>query len=155
MIANRMTPVFVATALIAVLAVDASARDRWPGDGRHGYYSHHSGHGHHFGRNRLRMLSDQALGGASRVSTARRKNRSDYNSIQTAGSIGIVSGGSIFYAGGYREIYLGGSAGEDQAPRPAPKAKIIDVNEAMAGGNLNAPNGCAFEMGVCVIRGRN
>jgi hypothetical protein len=154
MIANRMTPVFVATALLAILATDTSARDRWSGhgaSGHYGNYGHYSGHGHHFGRNRLNMLSDRSLGGASRVVTASGYGSAERGSIRRYGSIGYISGGAIFYSDGG---YWGSEDEQDRTMIPAPKAKVIDVNQAMADGNFAATNGCAFEMGVCVIRGK-
>lgn len=147
MIANRLTPVLAATALLALLATGASARDRSPGHGHGapGYHGPHHGHGHHFGRNRLNMLSDRSLGGASRVVTASRSRGSE------RGSIGFVSGSVIFYSDGG---YWGSDAGQDNTMTPAPRAKIIDVNQAMTDQSFAATNGCTFEMGVCVIRGK-
>ncbi|SFB25176.1 hypothetical protein SAMN03159496_02542 [Rhizobium sp. NFR07] len=147
MIANRIKPALVATALLALLATGASARDRWPGygHGAPGYHgSHHGhGHGHHYGHNRLNMLSDRSLGGASRVVTASKSRGSG------SGSIGFVSGGVVFYSDG-------GYWGEqDRTMIPAPTAKIIDVNQAMADHSFAATNDCTFEVGVCVIRGGN
>jgi hypothetical protein len=154
MTANRLTPVFVALALLAAWPTGASARDRWQGhgNGAPGYdFGHYPGHGHHFGRNRLRMLSDQSFGGASRVVTASRYGSNERGSIRSYGSTGYVSGGAIFYSDGG---YWGPEDERDRTMIPAPKAKVIDVNQAMADDNFAATNGCAFEMGVCVIRGK-
>jgi hypothetical protein len=160
MIANRMKPALVAAALLAALATDTLARDRWQGYGHAsgGHYGNYHGHGGHFGRNRLSMLSDRSLGGASRVSTSGRAGSAERGSIRRLGQIGIVSGGSVSYIDGSLDISLDPSyPGEDasKATYIAPRAKVIDVTEAMAAGNFTAVNGCAYEMGVCIIRGGN
>lgn len=160
MIANRMKPVLVAATLLAALATDTLARDRWSayGHASGGYHANHPGHGGHFGRNRLSMLSDRSLGGASRVVTSGRDSSAQRGSIRRLGQVGIVSGGSVFYSNGSVEISLDPSyPGEDrsEATYIAPNAKVIDVNQAMAAGSFKAVNGCAYEMGVCMIRGGN
>jgi hypothetical protein len=67
-----------------------------------------------------------------------------------------MSGTSIIYSDGYREIYLGRDTPEQDRSGlsyPAPGAKIITVTEELANGNFKPVNGCSYEMGVCVIRG--
>lgn len=158
MIANRMKPVLFALALVSACASTALARDPSPdfNSGDKGYRGHHYGHGHHGRRGQLKLFSDQRLGGASRVVSSTRNVSPDSGSIQTLGSFATVSGSSIIYADGHREIYVGQYASEP--PRsglsyPAPKAKIITVTQELANGNFQAVNGCSYEMGVCVIRG--
>lgn len=160
MIANRMKPVLVAATLLAALATDTLARDSWQGHGQTsgGYYGNHHGHGGHFGRNRLSMLSDRSLGGASRVATSGRSGSGERGSIRRRGQVGIVSGGSVFYSNGDLEISLDPSYPDEnrsEATYIAPNAKVIDVNDAMAANSFAATNGCAYEMGVCMIRGGN
>ena len=156
MTANRMKPVLFALALVNAFASAALARDPSPdfNSGDKGYRGHHYGHGHHGRRGYLKRLSDERPGGASRIVS--RNSSTDSGSIQTLGSFATVSGTSIIYADGYREIYVGQH--ETEPPRsglsyPAPKAKIITITEELANGNFQPVNGCSYEMGVCVIRG--
>jgi hypothetical protein len=158
MIANRMKPVLFALTLSGAFASAASARDRSPdfNSGETGYRGHYYGHGHHGRRGQLKLFSDQRLGGASRVVSSARNSRPDKGSIQTLGSFATVSGSSIIYTDGYREIYVGEYASEPSRSGlsyPAPKAKIITVTEELANGNFRPINGCSYEMDVCVIRG--
>jgi hypothetical protein len=160
MIANRMKPVLLAAAFIAAFASTASARDRLPGDGRPGFGHHerHRGHGHHGRRGDLPLLSDHRLGGASRAVSSTSQRRYSSSSINTFAPIGVVSGSSIFYSDGYREIYLepGTTGTRPPAARNiAPKAKVIDVTQEVVDGSFRPVNGCVHEMGVCVIRGGN
>lgn len=156
MIANRMKPVLFALALSGAFASAALARDPSPdfNSSDKGYRGHNYGHRHHGGRGYLKHLSDERLGGASRIVS--RNSSTDSGSIQALGSFATVSGSSIIYADGYREIYVGQYAPEP--PRsglsyPAPNAKIITVTEELANGNFQPVNGCSYEMDVCVIRG--
>jgi len=158
MIANRMKPVLFAAALVGAFASGVLARDGSPdfNSGDTGYRGHDYGHGHYGRRGHLKRISDRHLGGASRIVSSTRNSRPDAGSIQTLGSFVTVSGTSIIYSDGYRETYVGQYAPEP--PRsglsyPAPKAKIITVTEELANGNFQPVNGCAYEMGVCVIRG--
>lgn len=152
MIANRMKPVLFALALVSACASTALARDPSPdfNSGDTGY------RGHHVGRGQLKLFSDQRLGGASRVVSSTRNSRPDTGSIQALSSFATVSGSSIIYSDGYREIYVGQYTPEplrSGLSYPAPKAKIITVTEELANGNFQPVNGCSYEMGVCVIRG--
>ncbi len=158
MIANRMKPVLFAAALAGAFVSTALARDPSPDFNSSNGFSggHHSGHGHHGRPERLRRISDQHLGGASRAVSSTRNTRSEQASIQTLGTFATMSGTSIIYSDGYREIYLGRDTPElDRSGRsyPAPRAKIITVTEELANGNFKPVNGCSYEMGVCVIRG--
>ncbi len=162
MIANRMKPVLFAAALACSLAAVATARDVSPdfNSSDKGYRGHHFGHGHHGHRGHLKRISGETLGGAARIVSSRRdagsQSPSQSPSIHTLGSFATVSGSSIIYSGGYREIYLGQYASEPQRPSLsylAPKAKIITVTEELADGNFKPVDGCSYEMGVCVIRG--
>lgn len=158
MIANRMKPVLFALALSSAFASAALARDPFPdfNSSDTGYRDHHDGHGHHGRRGQLKLFSDQRLGGASRVVSSTRNSRPDSGSIQALGTFATVSGSSIIYADGYREIYVSEYAAEPSRSGlsyPAPKAKIITVTEELANGNFQPVNGCSYEMGVCVIRG--
>lgn len=76
--------------------------------------------------------------------------------MQALGSFATVSGSSIIYSNGDRQIYLGQYASEPRRPDLsylAPKAKIITVTEELANGSFKPVDGCSYEMGVCVIRG--
>ncbi|MGA1833085.1 MULTISPECIES: hypothetical protein [Rhizobium] len=158
MIADRMKPVLFAVALVSASASIATARDPSPdfNSSQNGYRGHHYGHGHHGRRGELKLFSDQRLGGASRVVSSTRSSRFDTGSIQQLGSYATVSGTSIIYSNGYREIYVGQYASEPSRPTlsyPAPKAKIITVTQELADGSFRPVSGCSYEMGVCVIRG--
>jgi hypothetical protein len=158
MIANRIKPVLFAVALVSAAATAALARDPSPdfNSSDTGYRGHHDGSGHHGRRGYLKRLSDQRLGGASRIVSSTRNSGPDSGSVQTLGSFATVSGTSIIYSDGYRETYVGQYAPEP--PRsglsyPAPKAKIITVTQELADGSFKPVDGCSYEMGVCVIRG--
>lgn len=160
MIANRMKPALFAAALFSILAPATFARDHSPdfNSSDTGYRGHYYGHGHHGRRGQLKLFSNQRLGGASRVVSSQRNSGPDNGSIRRVGSFATVSSTSIIYSDGYRETYFGQYASE--SPRrglsyPAPKAKIITVTEELANGNFQPVNGCSYEMGVCVIRGKS
>lgn len=158
MTANRIKSVVFAAALVSAFSSMAFARDGSPdfNSSDAGYRGHYYGHGHHGRRGQLKLFSDQRLGGASRVVSSRRNSRPDTGSIQALGSFATVSGSSIIYTDGYREICVGEYASEPSRSGlsyPAPKAKIITVTEELANGNFQPVNGCSYEMGVCVIRG--
>ncbi len=152
MIANRIKPVVVATLMVAALTSSADATER----------RHHRDHGlhrhHHVENNRWDRQGDG------------RRNRPaeiDYMTGNLPGhSIRHVRQFSGFYGGGIdaypvrgNGIYFLKDGGywprREGAPVIlAPKAKIIDVEVEMRN-NAFASQACAFEAGVCVIRGGN
>lgn len=155
MIANRMKTVLLAT-LAAAFASAACARDHGPqpeafGSGHDGY---NSGYNHHGRRGQLKLFSDQRLGGASRVVTATQNVPADGGSVVSPGSFGTVSGSTFFYVDGDRTVYSTFATPVSGRPRLAPKAKVIDVTEELVEGSFKPVNGCSYEMGVCVIRGK-
>lgn len=153
MIADRMKPVLFAAAL-AVAFVDISTPAAFARDG---FNSGHHGH-HHFGkRNRLKWLSDETLGSPTRA-TASRSSRRETSSVRNLSSFGIATGSSIIFSDGYQAIYIdrfGGETGRPARPAIAPKAKIIHVTDDLVQNSFKPVNGCTFERGVCVIRGKN
>jgi hypothetical protein len=173
MIANRMKPVLFAAALAASLTSVATARDQGPQTGdfnsSHGgpYYPGYGYHGH---RGQLKLFSDQRLGGASRVVTASSNDSIDDGSVVSPaysgsryaggdyyGAVsygGSVSGSAFVYINGSRTVYADFAAPQTDGPYIAPKAKIIDVTEASAQDSFKPIDGCSYEKGVCVIRGR-
>lgn len=158
MIANRMKPVLFAVALFSAFAPAALARDRSPdfNSSHGGNRGYHHGHGHHAPHGELKLFSDQRLGGASRIVSSRRDGSFNTGSVQRLGSFATVSGTSIIYSNGYREIYVGQYASQPTRPTlsyPAPKAKIITVTQELADSSFKPVDGCSYEMGVCVIRG--
>lgn len=154
MIANRMKPVLFAAALACTSSAAAVGRDFNSSDT--GYRGHHFGHGHHGHLKQLKRISGETLGGAARIVSSTRDTSSRAPSMQALGSFATVSGSSIIYSNGYRQIYLGQYASEPRRPDLsylAPKAKIITVTEELANGSFKPVDGCSYEMGVCVIRG--
>ncbi|MBW6423928.1 hypothetical protein KX729_20920 [Rhizobium sp. XQZ8] len=150
MIANRMKPVFVAAAVFAALSTVAIAGDRpenrW-GDRGHGYHRVENSRWDRQGdgrRNRPAEIDRMGAIYANSVSHIRRMGDFYGGAIEAYGLRGLGRYFSRDYwpAGGARQVML------------APKAKIIDVDKEM-GGNAFASQACAFEAGVCIIRGGN
>lgn len=175
MIAMRLPSVLLATALVMIAAGSANARDGRPPRGEHRHQRQHvvennrwdrHGDGRH---NRPSELSRPARVLANSDTGRRgyhgRPDRDVYgNSISIIRGLGTYvgdieatrdRGNGIYFT---RESY--GWPQGPQEPRQttdvilAPKAKIIDVEQAMAAPSPFAPrNACAYENGVCVIRG--
>ena len=148
MIANRIKPVFAALAFAAALGSSVEAGDRHRDRG-HGYQRVENSRWDRQGDGRHNRPAEihRMTGDGRSVTHVRRKH-----------SFGDFYGGAI---AGYGVHGVGRLITQDywiEEARnivvPAPKAKIIDV-EAMMGGNAFASNACAFEAGVCVIRGGN
>ena len=149
MIANRMKPVFAALALAAALGSSVEAADRHRDRG-HGYHRvensrwDRQGDGRH---NRPAEI-DRMIGINKSIAHVRRRHHfGDFYG-------GSVVGYDVRGVGRYvsRDLYWASDI--RTGVMPAPKAKIIDVETEM-GGNAFASRACAFEAGVCVIRGGN
>lgn len=150
MTANRMKPVLAIAAVLAALSSTAIAGDRpenrW-GDRGHGYH-----------RVENSRWDRQGDGRRNRPSEIERMGTAYANSISYVRRMGDFYGGAIRAYGLHG---LGRYLSRDYWPagmnRPvvlAPKAKIVDVEKEM-GGNAFASQACAFEAGVCIIRGGN
>ncbi|CAN7518186.1 hypothetical protein [Neorhizobium sp. LjRoot104] len=143
MIANRIKPVLVAAALFASLASATNARDGWI-DAGSGVYR--------LGSNRSEQRDDRS------------PNVESFRVFYTGTAsfvrrLGIFSGPlqarpipdfGIHFARYFSQDYWWGQEGRVVL---APKAKIIDVDSGLRGRGLG--NACAYEAGVCVIRGGN
>lgn len=154
MIANRMKPVLLAAALamsvVGVSAPAAFARD--------GFHSGHHGNGEFGKRNRLAWLSGKTLGSPARATASRSDTYRKSSSVRNFSSFRIVRGSSIIFSDGYYAIYLdrfGRYATRPAHPVIAPKAKVINVTDEVVEKGFKPVNGCTFEQGVCVIRGKN
>ncbi|WJR69269.1 hypothetical protein QTA58_11245 [Neorhizobium sp. CSC1952] len=150
MIANRMKPVLAALVLVAAFATTAEARDRW---------HHDRGHRHHRVENN--RWDRQGDGHWNRPAEIDRMAGVNTRSIRRLRQLGGFYGGAIeAYPVRGNGIYFLRDAEyywplrEQSRVTLAPKAKIIDVEQQM-GGNAFASQACAFEAGVCVIRGGN
>jgi len=161
MIANRMKPVLAAaamfTAVFATLSSPAFAGDR-PAF-RHGNHWGDRGHGYHRVENS--RWDRQGDGRRNRPAEIDRMGATYANSITRVRQLGG------FYAGAIAAYPVPGNGiyflrDDDQywpsreraSVTLAPRAKIIDVEKEM-GGNVFASQACAFEAGVCIIRGGN
>lgn len=147
MIANRMKPVLAAAAVLAALSSVAFAgENRW-GDRGHGY--------HRVENNRWDRQGD---GRRNRPAEIDRMGAAYANSVSYVRRMGDFYGGGLeaySLRGIGRYIYSDNwSSGAARQVVLAPKAKIIDVEKEM-GGNAFASQACAFEAGVCIIRGGN
>ncbi|WP_117195012.1 hypothetical protein [Rhizobium terrae] len=152
MIANHMKPVLAAAALVSALAAafppaaEAGDRRRDWGDRGHGYHRVENSRWDRQGdgrRNRPAEIDRQVASDRS-ISHIRRLGNFYGGSIEAYGVRGL---GTFFL----RDVWP--ASVTDKAVL-APKAKIIDVEQAM-GGNVFASQSCAFEAGVCIIRGGN
>ena len=149
MTANRINPVLLAAALAALFSSAADAGDR-----RHG-----RDHRHHRVENS--RWDRQGDGRWNRPPEIDRMGGFVDRWIRRSRSTGGFYGGSIqAYSVPGHGVYFVRDAdywplrGEERIA-PAPKAKVIDVEKEM-GGNVSAsPTACAFEAGVCIIRGSN
>lgn len=143
MTANRMKPVLLAAA--ALVAAFSSVADA--GDRRH--------HRHHRVENS--RWDRQGDGRWNRPAEIDRMGSFASRSIRRVRQLDGFYGGSIqAYSVRGRGIYFVREADywplrDERRTVLAPKAKIIDVEKEM-GGNVSA---CAFEAGVCIIRGGN
>jgi hypothetical protein len=163
MIAIRLPSILFATALVVSAAAGAEARDG--GASRGNMIIQHQRHvvdGNPWGRHRPPRPAHMASNdGLDRGGHHGRRSRDVYgNSISIIGGIGTYvgdidvtrdRGNGIYFM---RDSYGWGPQAPEQGPALAPRAKIIDVEQAMASGNAFAPrNACSYENGVCVIRG--
>jgi hypothetical protein len=154
---------FAALAFVCIAGL-ASAGDRF--SGRHEYIRHGHGSGHYAGsghdfkpgqRNRDRFAQD-----------GQRDRKSHYHGRRDVvggdGLPSVVSGVGTF-AGGISAvrvkgngIFIASSVDVGGYPRTSfdvPRAKIINVGEDFRETRFDASDACAYENGVCVIRGSN
>jgi hypothetical protein len=139
MTANRMKPVLAAL-LLAGLASAAQAEGISSRTYTRGDHHHHRGDE----ARSVRIDIRRDFGGRSIVAPRRAGN---------------FYGGSIeaYSVRGHGIYFLRDERWADPALKTAglaPKAKIIDVDKVMDG-NVFASSACAFEAGVCIIRGGN
>ncbi|MDQ0137364.1 hypothetical protein J2T08_005303 [Neorhizobium galegae] len=143
MIANRIKPVLVAAALFASLASAANARDGW---------SDRDSSVYRLGSNRWEHRDDRT----SNVESFRVFYTGTASFVRR---LGIFSGPlqarpvpdfGIHFARYFSQDYWWGQEGGVVL---APKAKIIDVDSGLRGYGIG--HACAYEAGVCVIRGGN
>jgi hypothetical protein len=171
MIAIRLPSILFATALVAIAAGSAEARDRLAPRSESHHHRQHAvennrwdrhGDGRHNRPSELSRSSRLAAGNdTGRGGYHGNRSRDVYgNSISIIGGLGTYvgnldvtrdRGNGIYFM---RDGYGWAPQAQDPAAVLAPKAKIIDVEQAMASGNPFAPrNACSYENGVCVIRG--
>ncbi len=147
MTANRIRPVLLAAA--ALVAVFSSAADA--GDRRH--------HRHHRVENN--RWDRQGDGRWNRPAEIDRMGRFASRSIRGFRPLGGFYGGSIqaYSVRGHGVYFLRDAdywpLRDQRRPALAPKAKIIDVEKEMGGNVFASQTACAFEAGVCIIRGGN
>lgn len=143
MIANRIKPVLVAAALFASLASAANAGDGWSGA---------DGSVYRLGSDRSEPREDRS----SNVESFRVFYTGTASFVRR---LGIFSGplqarpipdSGIHFARYFSQDYWWGQEGRVVL---APKAKIIDVDNGLRGFGIE--DACAYEAGVCVIRGGN
>ena len=149
MIANRMKPVLLAAALVATAASIAEAGDR-RGDRDH---RHHRVENSRWDR--------QGDGRRNRPAEIDRMGSFAVGSIKRVRQLGGFYGGALeAYPIRGNGIYFLRDAdywplyGEPRVTL-APKAKVIDVEQEMRRNAVASQAACAFEAGVCIIRGGN
>lgn len=161
MTANSMKPVFAAALLLAAFSPIAEAGERHDGKGY--------GRNHDHQRVENNRWDRQGDGRYNRPAEIDRANSFDNRSItyfrRPDRQPGDLYGRSDFYGGALVAWSLPGHGiyflnDDGYWPRArsrndhlAPKAKVIDVKEALNGGKNGQPAACSFEAGVCVIRG--
>jgi hypothetical protein len=140
MIANRIKPVLVAAALFASFASAADARDGWTDPDGSVY----------------RLGSNRWVERADNMSDVEGFHVFYTGTASFVRKLGIFSGAlqarpipdfGIHFSRYFSEDYWG----QEGRVVLAPKAKIIDVDSGLRGFG----NACAYEAGVCVIRGGN
>ncbi len=153
MTANRMKPVLAVAAFVAAFSTAAMAGER--SENHRPNYWGDRGHGYHRVENS--RWDRQGDGRRNRPAEIDRIGATYANSVSSLRRMGDFYGGAI-EAYGLRGLgrYFSRDywPGMTRSVMLAPKAKIIDVEKEM-GGNAFASQACAFEAGVCIIRGGN
>ncbi|TWF50256.1 hypothetical protein [Neorhizobium alkalisoli] len=180
MIANRMKSVLVAAAIFAAFTVTAEAGDGFRHGGR-GHNGGHSNGPHRVISSDFRGATLSGNHHRSRFVENRRFDRQGDGHYGRNGSVtrtvrseqpsGFNGNSRSFFR--QRDTYVGALQAysipgngtyfvrdDDYWPAPqrranpiAPRAKIIDVEQAMGGNAVASATACSFEAGVCVIRG--
>lgn len=160
MIANRLTPVLAAAALVAAFTTMAEAGDRW-GDRSPGKHRHHR-----VENSRWDRQGDGRWNRPAEIGRLTRFDRSPHfhrpsgfdgqrDWVSFVRGLGAYGGSIEAYQVRGNGIYFlrdDWPVQETTTVVLAPKAKIIHVDEDLRGA---AGSACSYEAGVCVIRGGN
>lgn len=171
MIANRLKTVLLGLTLLAGLCHVAQAEGRWRAVHSSDVADAHAppyrgdsivsrgGHRPHDRFVENRRIDRQGDGRRNRPAEIDRMTSDGVTSVTRTRQIdGFYGGRLAAYADRGNGVYFlhdnnNWSYHEETSDRPVPRAKIIDVADAMRSNALAGRNACSMEHGVCVIRG--